>query len=76
MTALVQYRQPAPTAQDASLARTSGARLAHIVRKRKPLSLKVMELGKEQPIELPAGAVALLSRPAERLATIPDQVAR
>jgi excisionase family DNA binding protein len=60
MTALVQYRQPAPTAQDASLARTSGARLAHIVRKRKPLSLKVMELGKEQPIELPAGAVALL----------------
>jgi excisionase family DNA binding protein len=68
MTALVQYRQPAPTAQDASLARTSGARLAHIVRKRKPLSLKVMELGKEQPIELPAGAVALLMEILEAMA--------
>jgi excisionase family DNA binding protein len=68
MTALAQYRQPAPTAQDAILARTSGARLAHFVRKRKPLSLKVMELGKEQPIELPAGAVALLMEILEAMA--------
>jgi excisionase family DNA binding protein len=62
------YRQPAPTAQDASLARISGQRLSRYVRKRKPLSMKVMESGQEQPIELPAGAVALLMEILEAMA--------
>src|ERR1700744_6245510 len=62
MTALAQHRQPAPTAHDASLARISGQRLSHFIEKRKPLSFRVSvsEVGQEQPIELPAGAVALL----------------
>lgn len=69
MTALAhQHRQPAPTAQDASLARISGQRLSRYVRKRKPLSLKVMEAGQEHPIELPAGAVSLLMEILEAMA--------
>jgi excisionase family DNA binding protein len=69
MTALAhQHRQPAPTAQDASLARISGERLSHYVRKRKPLSMKVIESGREHPIELPAGAVALLMDILEAMA--------
>lgn len=69
MTALAhQHRQPAPTAQDASLARISGQRLSRYVSKRKPLSLKVMEPGQEQPIEIPAGAVSLLMEILEAMA--------
>jgi excisionase family DNA binding protein len=62
MTALAQHRQPAPNAHDASLARISGQRLSRFIEKRKPLSFRVSvsEVGQEQPIELPAGAVALL----------------
>jgi len=54
------HRHSAPTAQDASLARVSGQRLSRYARRRKPLLLKVMGTGQEQPIELPGGAVALL----------------
>lgn len=69
MTALVhQHRQPAPSAQDATLARVSGQRLSRYARKRKPLSLQVMEHGKQQPIELPAGAVSLLMEILEAMA--------
>jgi excisionase family DNA binding protein len=61
MTALAHpNRQSAPTAQEASLARVSGQRLSRYARRKKPLSLRVMGAGQEQPIELPAGAVALL----------------
>ena len=62
------HRQSAPTAQDASLARISGQRLARFARRKKPLSLKVTEAGKEQPIELPAGAVRLLMDVLETMA--------
>jgi excisionase family DNA binding protein len=69
MTALaLQHREPAPTAQDASLARISGQRLSRYARKRKTLSFRVVESGQEQPIELPAGAVALLMDILEAMA--------
>lgn len=63
------HRQSAPTAQDASLARISGQRLSRYARRKKPLSLRVTEAGQEQPIELPAGAVALLMDVLEIMAT-------
>src|SRR5262249_46916470 len=59
---------PAPTAQDASLARVSRQRLSRFARRQKPLSLKVTGAGQEQPIELPAGAVALLMDVLEAMA--------
>jgi len=62
------HRQSAPTAQDASLARISGQRLSRYARRKKPLSLRVAEAGQEQPIELPAGAVALLMDVLEAMA--------
>lgn len=63
------HRQSAPTAQDASLARISGQRLSRYARRKKPLALRVTEAGQEQPIELPAGAVALLMDVLEIMAT-------
>ena len=42
------------------MARISGQRLSRYARRKKPLSLRVAEAGQEQPIELPAVAVALL----------------
>ena len=69
MAALIHsHRHSAPTAQDASLARVSGQRLSPYVRRQKPLSLRVTEAGQEQPIELPAGAVALLMDVLEAMA--------
>lgn len=61
-------RHAAPTAQDASLARMSGQRLSRFARGTKPLSLRLTEAGQEQPIELPAGAVALLMDILEAMA--------
>jgi excisionase family DNA binding protein len=58
----------APTAQEASLARVSGQRLSSYARRQKPLSLRVTESAQEQPIELPAGAVALLMDVLEAMA--------
>lgn len=69
MAALAQsHRHSAPSAQDASLARVSGQSLSRFARRQKPLSLKVTEAGQEQPIELPAGAVALLMDVLEAMA--------
>ncbi len=69
MTALAfTRRQSPPTAQDAALARISGQRLSRYARRKKPLSVRVGELGKEQPIELPAGAVVLLMEILEAMA--------
>ncbi len=63
------HRHSAPTAQDASLARISGQKLSSFARRQKPLSLKVTEAGQEQPIELPASAVALLMDILEAMAS-------
>lgn len=62
------HRHPAPTAQDASLARVSGQSLSRFARRHKPLSFKVKGAGQEQPIELPAGAVAVLMDVLEAMA--------
>ena len=62
------HRHSAPTAQDAALARISGQRLSVYARRKKSLSLQVAEAGQEQPIELPAGAVALLMDILEAMA--------
>lgn len=61
-------RQSPPTAQEAALARVSGQRLSGYARRKKSLSLRVTEAGQEQPIELPAGAVALLMDILEAMA--------
>lgn len=52
------HRQMPPTEQDSALARMSGKVLARYARTDRPLVVHVT--GQEQPIELPAGAVALL----------------
>jgi excisionase family DNA binding protein len=59
MTALA-HRQPPPSVQEAALARSSGQSLARLIRKNRPLTLKVTDSDQEQPIELPPGAVLLL----------------
>ena len=59
MTALA-HRQPPPSVQEAALARSSGQSLARLIRKNRPLTLKVTGADKEQPIELPPGAALLL----------------
>jgi excisionase family DNA binding protein len=61
MTALAYpHRQLPPTPQEAALARVSGQRLSRYAGLNRSLSLRVMDSGQEQPLELPAGAVALL----------------
>ena len=54
------HRQLPPTAQDAAIARSSGQVLAGYAKTKRPLTLRVREADQERPIELPAGAVALL----------------
>lgn len=62
-------RQSPPTAQEAALARDSGQRLSRYRGRTRPLSIRVIEAGQEQlPVELPAGAVALLMDILEAMA--------
>lgn len=65
---MLAHRQLPPSAQDAAMARMSGQVLSPFVRKKGPLALKVREAGKEQPLELPSGAVALLMDILEAMA--------
>jgi excisionase family DNA binding protein len=58
-----------PTKEDVELARASGPRLAPLVRRGRPLTLRVRNAGKEQTIELPAGAVKLLLAILEDMAS-------
>jgi excisionase family DNA binding protein len=62
------HRQSAPTAQEAALARASGQRLSRYRDREKPLSIRVLDIDQEQPLELPAGAVALLMDILEAMA--------
>jgi excisionase family DNA binding protein len=62
------HRQLPPTVQDAAMARASGQRLSPYVGRNRSLSLRVMEAGQEQALELPAGAVALLMDILEAMA--------
>jgi excisionase family DNA binding protein len=59
MTTLA-HRQPPPSAQEAAMARVSGQVLSPHVQQKASLVLKVQEAGQDKPLELPAGAVALL----------------
>ncbi len=62
------HRQLAPSAQEAALARDSGHRLSPFARRGMPLSVRVLDAEQEQPLELPAGAVALLMDILEAMA--------
>jgi excisionase family DNA binding protein len=64
MVALAHYRQPPPSAQEAAIARASGQRLSRYAGRKRPLTFQV----EEQPLELPAGAVALLMEILEAMA--------
>ena len=57
---VLAHRQPPPLADDAALARASGERLSRLVGRNRPLTIRVMDAEREQPLDLPAGAVALL----------------
>jgi excisionase family DNA binding protein len=59
-TIMLAHRQLAPSAQDAAIARLSGQTLSLFARQNRPLTLRVKDAEQEKPIELPAGAVALL----------------
>ena len=54
------HRQLPPTAQDSAIARQSGQYLSRLARRGRPLTVRVKDADQERPIELPAGAVALL----------------
>jgi excisionase family DNA binding protein len=58
-----------PSKEDVELARTSGQRLASLARRGRPLTLRVRDHGKEETIELPAGAVKLLQAILEDMAS-------
>jgi len=57
---MIARRQLPPTARDAAIARVSGQTLSRYAHARAPLSLRVTDADQAEPIELPAGAVALL----------------
>lgn len=62
------HRQSAPSAYDSALARASGAQLSRYKGMNRPLSIRVLDAEQEQPLELPAGAVALLMNILEAMA--------
>jgi excisionase family DNA binding protein len=64
MVALAHHRQPPPTAQDVAIARQSGQRLSRYAGRKRPLTFQV----DQEPVELPAGAVALLMEILEAMA--------
>ncbi len=65
---MLAHRQLPPSAQDAAMARVSGQVLSPFVQRKGSLTLKVREAGKDQPLELPSGAVALLMEILEAMA--------
>ncbi|TXL69869.1 helix-turn-helix domain-containing protein [Vineibacter terrae] len=62
------HRQLPPSAQDAAIARVSRQVLSRYARQKRPLTLRVTDADQEKPIELPAGAVALLMDILEAMA--------
>ena len=61
-------RQSLPTVQEIALARASGQRLSRYRGRAGSLSIRVVDSGQEQPLELPAAAVALLMDILEAMA--------
>jgi excisionase family DNA binding protein len=58
-----------PSKEDVALARASGQRLAPLARRGRPLTVRVRDAGREETIELPAGAVKLLQAILEDMAS-------
>lgn len=58
--AVIEHRQLPPTAEEAEIARHSSQLLSRYVQQKSPLTLQVISEDLEEPIQLPAGAVALL----------------
>jgi len=65
---MLAHRHLPPTPQDAAIARVSGRVLSRFAATRGPLKLRVTAAGQMEPIELPAGAVALLMEVLEAMA--------
>jgi len=57
---MLAHRQLTPSAQDVAIARVSGQLLSRYARQKRPLMLRVHGAEQDPPLELPAGAVALL----------------
>lgn len=58
--AVIEHRQFPPTAEESEMARHSSKLLSRYVPRKTPLTLRVIEEDQQEPIQLPAGAVALL----------------
>lgn len=65
---MMAHRQLPPSAQEAAIARASGQLLSRYARNKAPLKLRVTDGEQVEPIELPAGAVALLMDILEAMA--------
>jgi hypothetical protein len=65
---MLAHRQGPPSPHDAEIARVSGALLTRYARRQQPVTLRVAGHDQEAPIELPAGAVALLAEILEAMA--------
>ncbi len=65
---MLAHRQLPPSAQDAAIARVSGQVLSRYAQQKRSLTLRVRDADQENPIELPAGAVALLMDILEAMA--------
>jgi len=65
---MLAHRHLPPTSQDAAIARVSGQALSRFAQARAPLKLRVTDSEQMAPIELPAGAVALLMEILEAMA--------
>jgi excisionase family DNA binding protein len=66
--AMPAHRQLPPSPQEAAIARISGQALSPYARSRAPLKMRVTDAETSAPIELPAGAVALLMDILEAMA--------
>ena len=62
------HRQRPPTPRDAEIARSTGRILSRYAGTDRPLKLRAGDGEREQPIELPAGAVELLAQVLEAMA--------
>jgi len=58
-----------PSREEVELARAAGQRLARLARSGRPLAMRVRNAGREETIELPAGAVKLLVEILEDMAS-------
>jgi hypothetical protein len=57
---MITYRQPPPNEDESSIARFSKQVLSRHAREHEPLTVRVIDAEHDEPIQLPAGAVALL----------------